>query len=814
MKRALCLLMFLIFTVFARPAEAARDFFMGNLASNGTLCPVIGTAAVVLQTNVGYFTDPAEPYPKTGDIAYVRAFGANVSGCVNDVVGFEFFLPDGASLAISAAAPVTCYRGTLSGSIFEAVGNSNNSACSQNPSAGSNGGAFFGYDTVPSGWYFEIRVPVVFNKKLLGLAGPNSHRLSLATSSVYGTVFPNQPVTTFYNAELLNPVTTATTSTTADVAFDLKSYFNGGLLYIDFGTSTSFGSSTPAASVPNTSLSFSPTAQLNGLNPGTTYFWRARFATGDGTFTSATQSFTTAGSSGPTALAVTKNGTGAGTVSSSPTGINCGTTCSANFSSGTSVTLTATPATGSRFVGWSGDCAGSVSTCTVSMTTAKSVNAQFAREIGSLDITLSGLPTGTTAALGLTGPDGLNITYSLTTGTGIFLSDVVTGTYTINAPPITVGSTLYTAFTPTQSATVTFGGTATFAVSYRVGGPISVAAKPGDLNGDLKSDLVFNNTSTGEIAAWLMNGPSVTSAALLLGPGAWTTTHTADLNADGKADILLRNNSDGTVVLWLMNGLGVTSGTTLLSAGSGWSVSHTGDFNGDGKADILLRHTDGRIVLWLMNGGAVTSGTSLLPAGTGYSAVHVADFNGDGKADILLRNTSDGTLVLWTMNGGTVTAGATILSAGAGYTPTHTGDLDGDGKADILLRNNANGSIVAWLMNGATVTSGTTLIGASNWYVNQVADFNGDGKSDILLRNADGTIVAWLMNGSTVSSGSTLFGPTTAWAPTKTGDYNGDGKADIIMRNNDGTLVMWLMNGGAITSGSTILGPGFWNVGP
>jgi trimeric autotransporter adhesin len=343
---------------------------------------------------------------------------------------------------------------------------------------------------------------------------------------------------------------------------------------------------------------------------------------------------------------------------------------------------------------------------------------------------------------------------------------------------------------------------------------LNSARASNDLSGDLKSDLIFNNTSTGEIAAWLMNGPAVSSAALLLGPGAWTTTHTADLNGDGRADILLRNNSDGTVVAWLMNGLSVTSGTTLLSAGSGWSVSHTGDFNGDGKADILLRHTDGRIVLWLMSGGAVTSGTSLLPAGTGFSAVHVADFNGDGKADILLRNTNDGTVVLWTMNGGAVTAGATILNAGAGYTPTHTGDFNGDGKADILWRSNTDGSIVVWLMNGSTVTTGAALIGAGNWYVNQVADFNGDGKSDILLRNADGTIVAWIMNGSTVTSGSTLFGPTTAWAPTKTGDYNGDGKADIIMRNNDGTLVMWLMNGGAISSGNTILGPGFWNVGP
>ncbi len=336
-----------------------------------------------------------------------------------------------------------------------------------------------------------------------------------------------------------------------------------------------------------------------------------------------------------------------------------------------------------------------------------------------------------------------------------------------------------------------------------------------DLNGDGKSDLLFHNSTTGEIVGWLMTSATVTEGKLLLGNGPWTVTHTLGGSAGFyNDDILLKNNADGTVVLWITNGLTINYGSTLLPAGSGWSVSHVGDFNGDGRDDILLRHADGRIVLWIMSDFDVESGTSLLPAGTGYRAVHVADFNGDGKADILLRNDNDGTVVLWTMNGGAVTAGATILNANSGYTPTHTGDFNGDGKADILWRNNSDGSIVAWLMNGSNVTTGTALLGAGNWYVNQVNDFNGDGKSDILLRNADGTVVSWLMNGTTVTSGATLFGPNTAWAPVKTGDYNRDGKADIIMRNNNGTLVMWLMNGGTIKSGYTILGPGFWEVVP
>ncbi len=75
-------------------------------------------------------------------------------------------------------------------------------------------------------------------------------------------------------------------------------------------------------------------------------------------------------------LSVVKAGSGSGTVSSAPAGINCGTDCSEAFTSGTSVTLTAAPAAGSTFAGWSGACTGTGS-CVVSMTQARSVTATF-----------------------------------------------------------------------------------------------------------------------------------------------------------------------------------------------------------------------------------------------------------------------------------------------------------------------------------------------------------------------------------------------------------------------------------------------------
>ncbi len=70
--------------------------------------------------------------------------------------------------------------------------------------------------------------------------------------------------------------------------------------------------------------------------------------------------------------------TGGGAVSSDPAGINCGTACSANYAAGTSVTLTATPASGQLFLSWGGACAGTTLTCAVAMTEARSVTATFA----------------------------------------------------------------------------------------------------------------------------------------------------------------------------------------------------------------------------------------------------------------------------------------------------------------------------------------------------------------------------------------------------------------------------------------------------
>lgn len=105
----------------------------------------------------------------------------------------------------------------------------------------------------------------------------------------------------------------------------------------------------------------------------------------------------------PIAETLSVSTSGSGSVNSSPAGLKCGATCSYGFSYGTSVTLTATPATGYDFTGWSGDCSG-IGQCTVSMTQARSVSASFSLQSVTLTISKSGFGSGTVRS----NPPGIN----------------------------------------------------------------------------------------------------------------------------------------------------------------------------------------------------------------------------------------------------------------------------------------------------------------------------------------------------------------------------------------------------------------------
>lgn len=120
-------------------------------------------------------------------------------------------------------------------------------------------------------------------------------------------------------------------------------------------------------------------------------------------------------------LTVGKFGTGTGTVTSSPSGINCGSDCSQSYSSGTVVALTASASSGSTFAGWSGACSGT-GACQITMNAVKSVIASFATIKYNLSVSKSGDGSGIVTS----NPSGINCgsdcSHSYNIGTSVTLS--------------------------------------------------------------------------------------------------------------------------------------------------------------------------------------------------------------------------------------------------------------------------------------------------------------------------------------------------------------------------------------------------------
>jgi hypothetical protein len=117
---------------------------------------------------------------------------------------------------------------------------------------------------------------------------------------------------------------------------------------------------------------------------------------------------------GPTAsLQVTKTGPGIGSVTSAPTGIDCGSTCSFEFDAGLTVILTATAEPGSTFSGWGGACSGT-ETCSLTMSEARSVTATFA--LTPVDYPLSIVKAGSAEGVVSSAPAGLNCGATCTAG--------------------------------------------------------------------------------------------------------------------------------------------------------------------------------------------------------------------------------------------------------------------------------------------------------------------------------------------------------------------------------------------------------------
>jgi Ca2+-binding RTX toxin-like protein len=289
-------------------------------------------------------------------------------------------------------------------------------------------------------------------------------------------------------------------------------------------------------------------------------------------------------------------------------------------------------------------------------------------------------------------------------------------------------------------------------------------------------------------------------AALIPGQSA-----NADFNLDSKSDVLWRNDS-GEIYVWNSKpGQGAFQGQSLGNPGTGWHVQDVADYNGDGKADILWRNATGDLYVYKSDAGGGTSftGQSISYVDPVWAVVpQTGDFNGDGRADILFRNTTTGEVYVWNSQTGSTAVnflGQSLGTVGTNWSIKGVGDFNADGRADVLWRSDA-GDVYVWLDSptGAPVMTGQTISSVGiDWSILGIGDFNGDGREDILWRHTDGELYVW--NSQTSSAAVNFLGQSLGvvgldWSVAAIGDYDGDGRADVLFRNADGRVYLWNSN--------------------
>ncbi|WP_328972464.1 FG-GAP repeat domain-containing protein [Streptomyces sp. NBC_00239] len=347
-----------------------------------------------------------------------------------------------------------------------------------------------------------------------------------------------------------------------------------------------------------------------------------------------------------------------------------------------------------------------------------------------------------------------------------------------------------------------------------------------DLDGDGLGDLVARDVS-GSLWYYKGSGGSAQPFAVRVKVGAgWNAYNQVvpldDVTGDGRADLAGRTPA-GQVFLYASKGDGAFAAPTQLGTGAEYlkTLAGQGGVPDHGKHALAAAKPghDGRVEVFrtLANGTflpAQVEYTSVGDEGTGFYFA-ATGLNGTDYPSLVM---DEG--VLWDHEGQRVLtdkAGASLTPGGIWQAP---GDLTGDGRADLLQVQSG----VLYLHDRGSGGSGydyrKTSIG-KGWEVYDSlvgsGDFTGDGRADAVARDKSGLLYLYAGTGNA----SAPFAPRVligkGWevydllaAP---GDLNGDGRADLVARDAAGDLYRYSATG---LGGSTVFGPrarmsGGWN---
>lgn len=320
-----------------------------------------------------------------------------------------------------------------------------------------------------------------------------------------------------------------------------------------------------------------------------------------------------------------------------------------------------------------------------------------------------------------------------------------------------------------------------------------------DLDGLGKSTIVVRSaTTTPALKAGRYAGNTFTFTDLA-DPGVnFRVLGANKLDAGAKSDLLIQNITQGEFgeARTLLD-FDPSRDRLLRNVKRTWDVQAVGDLDGDGFGDLVWRYVvsdspdTGVSYIWFTAGVPNTNSTIQNPSNVTqvrkrggapltWTLLGAADINGDNAADMVYISPEGAIRVLMATPNRTC-ANLTAGTVPSGLTALKFRNFSGDGRGDILYRNAVTGAVQLAKLNASGLTLPT--------YTGAPDDQNASCTSSLL-----------------VASNSVVTLPATdpTWRLYAVGDYDGNGITDIVWLQPSGQLTLWLMNAAGAAPNVTI----------
>jgi hypothetical protein len=294
----------------------------------------------------------------------------------------------------------------------------------------------------------------------------------------------------------------------------------------------------------------------------------------------------------------------------------------------------------------------------------------------------------------------------------------------------------------------------------------------------------------------------------------------ADVNHDGKPDVIVANTFDGTVDVLLSDGRGhlTRSIGSPFACGKNPNDIAVGDFNGDGNLDLAIANTETPYITILLGdgkGGFVPSAHSPFDTHS-YPHVHgvaVADFNSDGKLDVVTDSWGHDQILMFLGDGkgDLFLPGQPFKTGKRPYQRLRTADFNHDGKPDVVttdLDQNAVSVLLSDGKGGLHDAPGSPFpAGRAPWAV-AIDDMDHDGDLDLVVipyapdvpdpEDVGVTVLLGDGKGGFRKMPGSPFSLAGCEGPDRvvTGDINGDGLRDIVVTCAQNNRLMLYLGSG------------------